>query len=155
MPAFKHGELLTKRQVLRQQASAGAEDARECPEPEPEQVNHDGKVIADGILIPAPMLLISKPDGIVASHNLLHQIFNSSEKRLARTLLMLAHFSKKSRSEAIVPSINQENLAKMVGTTRSRISSFMNKFKKHGFVDYNGEMELTVNDSLLSVLLND
>ena len=87
--------------------------------------------------------------------DLLHQLFDSSEKRLARTLLRLAHFGKKSRSETIVPSINQQNLAKMVGTTRSRISVFMNKFKKLGFVDYNGEMNLTVNDSLLSVLLHD
>jgi len=67
MLAFKHGELLAKSQVLQQQASASAEDARECPEPEPEQVDHDGKVIADGILVPAPMLLISKLDGIVAN----------------------------------------------------------------------------------------
>ena len=87
--------------------------------------------------------------------DLVHQLFNSSEKRLARTLLMLAHFGKKSRSETIVPSINQENLAKMVGTTRSRINFFMNKFKKLGFVDYNSETTLTVNNSLLSVLLND
>ena len=87
--------------------------------------------------------------------DLVHQLFNSSEKRLARTLLMLAHFGKKSRAEVIVPGINQENLAKMVGTTRSRISFFMNKFKKLGFVDYNGEMKLTVNSSLLSVVLHD
>src|SRR5271157_2855230 len=87
--------------------------------------------------------------------DLVHQLFNSSEKRLARTLLMLAHFGKKSRSETIVPSIHQENLAKMVGTTRSRINFFMNKFKKLGFVDYDAETNLTVNNSLLSVLLND
>ena len=87
--------------------------------------------------------------------DLVHQLFNSSEKRLARTLLTLAHFGKKSRSETIVPGINQGNLAEMVGTTRSRINSFMNKFKKLGFVDYNDEMHLTVNSSLLSVLLND
>ena len=68
--------------------------------------------------------------------DLVHQLFNSSEKRLARILLMLAHFGKKSRSETIVPGINQENLAQMVGTTRSRVSFFMNKFKKLGFVDY-------------------
>jgi acyl-CoA thioesterase len=67
MLAFKHGKLLAKSQVLQQQASASAEDARECPEPEPEQVDHDSKVIADGILVRAPRLLISKPDGIVAS----------------------------------------------------------------------------------------
>jgi CRP/FNR family cyclic AMP-dependent transcriptional regulator len=87
--------------------------------------------------------------------DLVHQLFNSSEKRLARTLLTLAHFGKKSRVETIVPGINQESLAKMVGTTRSRISFFMNKFKKLGFIDYNGEMKLTVNSSLLNVVLND
>jgi len=87
--------------------------------------------------------------------DLVHQLFNSSEKRLARTLLMLAHFGKESRSETIVPRINQESLAQMVGTTRSRINHFMNKFKKLGFVDYNGEMKLTVNNSLLSVVLHD
>ena len=87
--------------------------------------------------------------------DLVHQLFNSSEKRLARTLLTLAHFGKKSRVETIVPGINQESLAKMVGTTRSRISFFMNKFKKLGFVDYNGKLKLTVNSSLLSVVLND
>ena len=69
MLAFKHGELLAKSQVLRQQASASTEDARECAEPEPEQVDRDGKVMADGILVCAPMLLISKPDGIVVNDN--------------------------------------------------------------------------------------
>jgi len=87
--------------------------------------------------------------------DLLHQLLDSREKRLARILLRLAHFGKKSRSETIVPGINQENLAKMVGTTRSRINFFMNRFKELGFVDYDGETELTVNNSLLSVLLND
>jgi CRP/FNR family cyclic AMP-dependent transcriptional regulator len=87
--------------------------------------------------------------------DLVDQLFNSSEKRLARTLLMLAHFGKESRAETILPSINHENLAQMVGTTRSRICHFMNKFRKLGFVDYTGEMKLTVNSSLLSVVLHD
>ena len=87
--------------------------------------------------------------------NLVHQLFDSSEKRLARTLLMLAHFGKESRTETIVPNINQESLAQMIGTTRQRINLFMNKFKRLGFVDYNGEMKLTVNSSLLSVVLHD
>ena len=87
--------------------------------------------------------------------DLVNQLFNSSERRLARALLMLAHFGKKSRSETVVPSINQQNLAKMVGTTRSRINFFMNRFKKLGFIDYDAETNLTVNNSLLSVLLND
>ena len=87
--------------------------------------------------------------------DLLHQLFNSSERRLARTLLMLAHFGKKSRPETIVPSVNQETLAKMVGTTRPRINFFMSKFKKLGFVDYDGKMNLRVNNSLLTVVLHD
>jgi len=86
--------------------------------------------------------------------DLVDQLFNSSEKRLARILLLLAHFGKESRAETILPSINQENLAQMVGTTRSRVSHFMNKFKKLGFVDYDGGA-LTVNSSLFSVLLHD
>ncbi len=80
------------------------------------------------------------------------QLFNSSEKRLARILLLLAHFGKESRAETILPSINQESLAQMVGTTRSRVSHFMNKFRELGFVDYDGGA-LTVNSGLLSVIL--
>jgi CRP-like cAMP-binding protein len=88
--------------------------------------------------------------------DLVDQLFNSSEKRLARILLLLAHFGKESRAETIHPRINQENLAQMVGTTRSRVSHFMNKFKKLGFVDYESVTGgLTVNSSLLSVVLHD
>ncbi len=86
--------------------------------------------------------------------DLTDQLFNSSEKRLARVLLLLAHFGKESTSETILPSINQENLAQMVGTTRSRVSHFMNKFRKLGFVDYEGGA-LTVKSGLLSLLLHD
>jgi len=70
--------------------------------------------------------------------DLVDQLFNSSEKRLARILLLLAHFGKEARAETVIPRINQESLAQMVGTTRSRVSHFMNKFRKLGFVDYNG-----------------
>jgi CRP/FNR family cyclic AMP-dependent transcriptional regulator len=87
--------------------------------------------------------------------DLVHQFFNSIEKRLAGTLLKMADFGKKSRSETVVPSINQEDLAKMVGTTRSRVSQFMNKFKMLGFVDYAGSGALKVNSGLLSVVLSD
>ena len=87
--------------------------------------------------------------------DLVDQLFNSSEKRLARTLLMLAHFGKESRAETILPSINQENLAQMVGTTRSRVSHFMNKFRKLGFVDYTSSGGLTVNSGLLTVVLHE
>jgi len=86
--------------------------------------------------------------------DLVDQLFNSSEKRLARILLLLAHFGKESRTEIVFPRVDQESLAQMVGTTRARVSHFMNKFRKHGFIDYdtNG---LTVNSGLLSVVLHD
>ena len=84
--------------------------------------------------------------------DLVGQLFNSSEKRLARILLLLAHFGKDGRAETVHPRINQENLAQMVGTTRSRISHFMNKFKKLGFIDYNGGLT-TVHSGLLTVVL--
>ena len=88
--------------------------------------------------------------------DLVDQLFNSSEKRLARILLLLAHFGKEGRSEPVLPRINQENLAQMVGTTRSRVSHFMSKFKKLGFVDYDGiSGGLTVHSGLLSVILHD
>ena len=86
--------------------------------------------------------------------DLVDQLFNSSEKRLARILLLLSHFSKESKTETVVPGINQENLAQMVGTTRSRISHFMNKFRKLGFIDYTSGA-LTVHSGLLSVTLHD
>jgi CRP-like cAMP-binding protein len=85
--------------------------------------------------------------------DLVDQLFNSSEKRLARILLLLANFGKAGRPEPVVPKISQETLAEMVGTTRSRISFFMNKFRKLGFVAYNGRLE--VHSSLLHVVLHD
>ena len=87
--------------------------------------------------------------------DLVDQLFNSSEKRLARILLLLAHFGKESRTETVHPGINQEHLAQMVGTTRSRVSHFMNKFRTLGFIDYEGSGALTVNSGLLSVVLSD
>jgi CRP/FNR family cyclic AMP-dependent transcriptional regulator len=86
--------------------------------------------------------------------DLVDQLFNSSEKRLARVLLLLAHFGKESRAETVVPRVDQDTLAQMVGTTRSRVSYFMNKFRKLGFIDY-GESGLTVHSSLLSVVLHE
>ncbi len=86
--------------------------------------------------------------------DLVDQLFNSSEKRLARILLLLAHFGKESRAESVVPAVSQDTLAQIVGTTRSRVSHFMNKFKGLGFIDYNGH-GLTVNSSLLNVVLHD
>jgi CRP/FNR family transcriptional regulator, cyclic AMP receptor protein len=85
--------------------------------------------------------------------DLVDQLFNSSERRLARILLLLANFGKEGRPEPVVPKISQETLAEMVGTTRSRISHFMNKFRKLGFVKYNGGLE--VHSSLLHVVLHD
>jgi len=82
-------------------------------------------------------------------------MFNSSEKRLARMLLLLAHFGKESRSEKVVPRVRQEDLAQMVGTTRSRVSHFMKKFRELGFIDYSDTGGLTVHSGLLSVVLND
>jgi CRP/FNR family cyclic AMP-dependent transcriptional regulator len=86
--------------------------------------------------------------------DLVDQLFNSSEKRLARILLLLAHFGKEGSPETVVPKISQETLAEMVGTTRPRVSFFMNRFRKLGFVDYNGG-GLRVHSSLLNVVLHD
>jgi len=89
--------------------------------------------------------------------DLVDQLFNSSEKRLARILLMLAHFGKEGVPETVVPKISQETLAEMVGTTRSRVSFFMNRFRKLGFIDYAGGVDggLQVHSSLLNVVLHD
>jgi CRP/FNR family transcriptional regulator, cyclic AMP receptor protein len=85
--------------------------------------------------------------------DLVDQLFNSSEKRLARILLLLAHFGKEGKPEKVIPRISQETLAEMVGTTRSRVNFFMNRFRKLGFIRYNGELE--VHSSLLNVVLHD
>jgi CRP-like cAMP-binding protein len=85
--------------------------------------------------------------------DLVDQLFNSTEKRLARLLLLLANFGKEGRTEPILAKISQETLAEMIGTTRSRVSHFMNKFRKMGFIDYNGHLE--VHNSLVGVLLAD
>jgi len=89
--------------------------------------------------------------------DLVDQLFNSSEKRLARVLLMLAHFGKDGIPETVVPKVSQATLAEMVGTTRSRVSFFMNRFRKLGFIDYAGGLEggLQVHSSLLNVVLHD
>ena len=90
---------------------------------------------------------------IRVEEDLVDQLFNSSEKRLARALLLLANFGKEGRPEPIIAKISQETLAEMIGTTRSRVSFFMNKFRNLGFIEYNGELE--VHSSLLSVVLHD
>jgi len=95
---------------------------------------------------------------VVERHNrtqadLVDQLFNSSEKRLARALLMLSRVGKRDKSETVIPRVSQGTLAEMVGTTRSRVNFFMNKFRKLGFIDYTGGLE--VNSSLLSIVLHD
>jgi CRP/FNR family cyclic AMP-dependent transcriptional regulator len=85
--------------------------------------------------------------------DLVDQLFNSSEKRLARALLLLANFGKEGRPEPIIAKVSQEVLADMIGTTRSRVSFFMNKFRRLGFINYNGNLE--VHSSLLNVVLHD
>lgn len=95
---------------------------------------------------------------LIQRHNrtqadLVDELFNSSEKRLARTLLLLSRHGKEGKSEEVVPNISQETIAEMVGTTRSRVNFFMNRFRKLGFIDYNGG--LIVHSSLLGVVLHD
>ena len=85
--------------------------------------------------------------------DLVDHLFNSSEKRLARALLLLAHFGKEEQPQTVIANISQETLAEMIGTTRSRVSYFMNKFRKLGFIEYNGEVR--VHSSLLNVVLQD
>lgn len=126
-------------------------------------------------IVPTTLLVIQKDEMIRALHeehefsdrfisymlarnirveeDLIDQLFNSSEKRLARTLLSLARFGASGRRQTVLPKVSQEMLAEMIGTTRSRVNFFMNKFRKLGFIEYNGEIH--VNNSLLSVVLHD
>ena len=87
--------------------------------------------------------------------DLVDQLFNSSEKRLARALLLLARYGKPDKTARVVPRISQETLAEMVGTTRSRVNFFLNKFKRLGFIEYDGDVPLKINSSLLDVVLHD
>ena len=91
--------------------------------------------------------------GIRAQADLVDQLFNSSEKRLAGVLLLMAEFGKPGEPESLIPKISQESLAEMIGATRSRVSFFMNRFRKLGFIDYNGRIR--VNKSLLNIILHD
>ena len=90
---------------------------------------------------------------IKIEEDLVDQPFNSSEKRLARVLLLLAHFGKEGAPQTVIPKVSQETLAGIVGTTRSRVNFFMNRFRKLGFIDYNGGLK--VHSSLLNVVLHD
>jgi CRP/FNR family cyclic AMP-dependent transcriptional regulator len=111
------------------------------------------KAIADEPTISALLVSYLLKRTIRVEEDLVDQLFNSSEKRLARALLLLANFGKEGKPEPLVGHISQETLAEMVGTTRSRVSFFMNKFRKMGLISYNGTLE--VHSSLLSVVLNE
>ncbi len=87
--------------------------------------------------------------------DLIDQLFNSAEKRLARSLLLLARYGNQETRGRVVPKVSQETLAEMIGTTRSRVNFFLNKFKKLGFIEYDDELPLKINSSLLSVVLHD
>src|SRR6202790_2290814 len=87
--------------------------------------------------------------------DLVDQLFNSSEKRLARVLLLLANFGKEGKPETVIPKMSQETLAEIIGTTRSRVSFFMNRFRKMGFIDYDTGGGLRVHSSLLNIVLHD
>jgi len=138
--------------------------------------NHSTRLATATALTPCTILRIHKVEMVRALHqeqalsdlfvaflltrnariqeDLVDQLFNSSEKRLARTLLLLAHFGKPGKPETVIPKISQETLAEMIGTTRSRVSFFMNRFRKLGFIDYNGS-STDVHSSLLNVILHD
>jgi len=111
------------------------------------RVLHDEKSFSDVFVA----YLLSRNARI--QEDLVDQLFNSSEKRLARALLLLAQFGKDGAPDTVIPKISQETLAEMVGTTRSRVSFFMNRFRKLGFIEYNGK--LSVHSSLLNVVLHD
>jgi CRP/FNR family cyclic AMP-dependent transcriptional regulator len=115
--------------------------------PEIRRLLHDRQGFADAFL--AHMLTRN----IRIEEDLIDQLFNSTEKRLARTLLLLARYGRPEASHRALPRVSQELLAEMVGTTRSRVNFFMNKFRKLGFIDYNGTLK--VNNSLLTVVLRD
>jgi CRP-like cAMP-binding protein len=108
---------------------------------------HDQSALSDRFI--AHMLTRN----IRIEEDLIDQLFNSSEKRLARTLLLLARYGEEDKRPRVLPKLSQETLAEMIGTTRSRVNFFMNKFRKLGFIHYNGG--ITINDSLLSVVLHD
>jgi CRP-like cAMP-binding protein len=112
-----------------------------------QRVLHEERMFSD-LFIPYLLSRITR-----TQEDLVDQLFNSSEQRLARTLLLLANYGKEGTPETVVPEINQETLAGMVGTTRSRVSFFMNKFKKLGLIDYKDG--LRVHRSLLNIVLHD
>jgi len=117
------------------------------PKAEMTRLLHDQRALSDRFI--THMLARN----IRIEEDLIDQLFNSSEKRLARTLLLLARYGKPDQTHRVLPRISQETLAEMIGTTRSRVNFFMNKFKKLGFIEYNGGLK--VNHSLVTVILHD
>jgi CRP/FNR family transcriptional regulator, cyclic AMP receptor protein len=115
------------------------------------KVLHDEHALSDRFI--AHML----SRNVRIEQDLIDQLFNSSERRLARALLLLARYGKQGKPRQVVPKISQETLSKMVGTTRSRVNFFMNKFKRLGFIEYDGDLEagIQIHSSLLSVVLHD
>lgn len=118
-----------------------------CRKAELVRILHEDGVFADSFL----SFLLRR--SLRTQADLVDQLFNSSEKRLARILLLMAGFGKDGQPETLIPKISQEALAEMVGTTRSRVSFFMNRFREHGFIDYDGR--ITVHQSLLALVLHD
>ena len=143
------GEACLAGQTLRTAAATTAEDSRlvRIDKEVMIQVLHDKPAFAE--LFTAYLLAHT----IRIEEDLVDHLFNSSEKRLARVLLLLAHFGKEGKPEPVIAKLSQETLAEMIGTTRSRVSFFMNKFRKMGFIDYNGT--LRVHSSLLNIVLHD
>jgi CRP/FNR family transcriptional regulator, cyclic AMP receptor protein len=115
--------------------------------------SHTIRVLHDEPAFSALLLEYLLSRNIRIEEDLVDQLFNSSEKRLARLLLLLANFGKEGKPEPVIANISQETLAEMIGTTRSRVSHFMNKFRKLGFIDYNGGLK--VHSSLLNIVLHD
>ncbi len=115
--------------------------------------NHVTQLLQDDPAFSGEFLSYALGRIIRIEEDLVDQLFNSSEKRLARTLLLLANFGKESDPEPVIPRVSQETLAEMIGTTRSRVSFFMNRFRKLGYIEYAGDIK--VHSSLLSVLLKD
>jgi CRP/FNR family cyclic AMP-dependent transcriptional regulator len=115
------------------------------------KVLHDQSAMSDRFIAH----MVSR--NVRVEQDLIDQLFNSSEKRLARTLLLLARYGKQTKPRQVVAKISQETLSEMVGTTRSRVNFFMNKFKKLGFIEYDGDLDagIQINSSLLSVVLHD
>jgi CRP-like cAMP-binding protein len=148
-PGTFFGEGCLAGQPLRMSTATAMTDSAIVPLPKPAMIRalHEDAGFSETFTT----YLLSR--NIRFEEDLVDQLFNSSEKRLARILLLLANFGKEGRPEPVLPKVSQETLAEMVGTTRSRVSFFMNKFRKLGFIEYNGGLE--VHSSLLHVVLHD